>query len=609
MTFDAWTAAAVADELREKLVGGRVQQVIQVDQESLALEVYAGGQRRYLLASASRQWPRLHLVSDRLRRGVDGPSPLLQIARKVLRGSILTEVARPAWERLIALRFVHPAEGATLLVAELISRRSNLLLLRPADSATAAWPAGSWRIAACVHRSLPEEGARASIPGRLYAPLPPPPGAAPDALTAEDLERLWADNEPTAPAWRALVHGVQGMSPLLAREVVWRATGDAHAPVERARASADVLRSLREMVTTLERRAWQPCVALDAAGRPTAFAPYPLLHRAGPSLSGLAPAESISAAAQRFYEATIPAAADPYGAARSEVMDALRRRQERLRRRREAIAKEMVAEEEVEALRRAGEWILALATQIEPRQSTLHLPDEAGGGVIALDPSLSPVENAALYFKRYRKARRARVQAGPRLAQVEADLAYLDQLAADLALADNRAEIEAVAAALADLDAAHDARRRAATPPVTGPRRFVTPEGYTVWVGRNSRQNDQVTFEMAHPDDLWLHARGVPGAHVVIRSGGRPVGEASLRSVAALAAYYSAGRHEAWVDVLVALRRRVRRAAGGRPGMVTVQEEQVLRVRPAVAPSLLPKQSPAPSGTGLTDEGGVEAQR
>lgn len=103
-------------------------------------------------------------------------------------------------------------------------------------------------------------------------------------------------------------------------------------------------------------------------------------------------------------------------------------------------------------------------------------------------------------------------------------------------------------------------------------------------MGRNSRQNEQITFEVAGADDLWLHARGLPGSHVIIRCGGRPVSEETVRQAAGLAAYYSKGQGEAAVDVMIVERRRVHRAPGGRPGMVFVDGERVVRVKPQAEP-------------------------
>ena len=122
--------------------------------------------------------------------------------------------------------------------------------------------------------------------------------------------------------------------------------------------------------------------------------------------------------------------------------------------------------------------------------------------------------------------------------------------------------------------------RKRVPPPPARPLTFTTPEGYTVLVGRSARLNDEITFRRAAPEDLWFHARNVPGAHVVLRSGGHPVSEETKRRVAALAAYYSAARDDAAVDVQVARVRDVRRHPSGKPGQVLLRREEVLRVPP-----------------------------
>ena len=134
MTYDFWTTAATADELRRTIVPGRVQQVLQVDATGLALELYAGRERRYLLLSADQQAPRVDWWADKPRRGVDTPSTLLQLLRKYVRGGALVTVSQPPWERILRLEFQHPEFGPTWIVVELIGRWANLLLLRQASS-------------------------------------------------------------------------------------------------------------------------------------------------------------------------------------------------------------------------------------------------------------------------------------------------------------------------------------------------------------------------------------------------------------------------------------------------------------------------------------------
>lgn len=601
MTFDTWTTAAVGVELAHTLVPGRVQQVLQVDEDSLAFEVYAGGQRRYLLVSAQRQAPRVHLLAAKPRRGVDTASPLLQLLRKFVRGATLGAVVQPPWERVLWLVFDHPEHGRSALVAELIGRRANGLLLRPAQAASGSAsrerpvdpPAGEWRILECVHRTRPQEqgspapGDRILLPGRPYSPPPVPAGYPPDELTEGRLRLLLEEMGTQTPLWQVLVQGLRGISPLLAREMVWRAYGDAQAIAGDRLPLQPLLDTVAGFVTMLSASAWQPCTVVEGE-TVVAFAPYPLLHRGGPGQRLLRPAVGISAAVEQFYDQALHRRGDAYAAARQHPANQIARAQAKLTRRREAIAGEVRSAEEIEALRAAGEWILALASQITPRQTELRLPAEAGPRSIALDPALSPAQNAAAYFKRYRRAQRAAQAAAERLAEVDGELAYLAQLATDLALATDRNEIDAVVAALVE---ARVGRPRKASPArgragpgsgdqVGGPRRFTSAEGYTILVGRNARQNEQVTFDLARPDDLWLHARDWPGAHVVIRCGGQPVSEATLAQAAGLAAYYSGAQREAAVDVIAVERRRVRRAPHKRPGMVLVDGGQVLRVRP-----------------------------
>lgn len=608
MTFDFWTTAAIADELRETIVPGRVQQVLQADAASLALEVYARGERRYLLLSADQQTPRVHLLNEKPRRGVDTPSTLLQLLRKYVRGAALVAVHQPPWERILRLDFQHPEFGRTAIVVELIGRWANLLLVRrvsapsppagegsdphtPSPSVGEGWGEGEFRILECIHRHRPQDGAtRPALPGQLYQPPPAPGGLAPDTLDDARARQLLDAAPDEMLLWRALVGGLQGLSPLAAREIVRRTYGDAQARVGEASEVAPLVGTVAGWVAMLRTGAWQPCLACDASGAPVAFAPFALTHRSDARLEML---PGISQAAERFYGEKAQTSGDSYAIARRQVSASIERAVRGLEKRRDAIRRELRPAGEIERLRASGEWILALATQIRPRQTELALPEGVDLPSIRLDPTLAPADNAAAYFKRYRKAKRAAAMGEPRLEALAAELGYLEQLSADLALAADRNEIDAVRAALAE---AGYARRRVRSAPsgvqaktgpsqgeerVQGPRRFTSAEGYTILVGRNSRQNEHVTFDLAGPDDLWLHARGWPGSHVVIRSGGQAVSQQTVAQAAALAAFYSKAQREAWVDVIVVERRRVRRPPGLRhPGMVAVDGERVVRVRP-----------------------------
>jgi predicted ribosome quality control (RQC) complex YloA/Tae2 family protein len=206
-----------------------------------------------------------------------------------------------------------------------------------------------------------------------------------------------------------------------------------------------------------------------------------------------------------------------------------------------------------------------------------------------LEPHKTPIEQAQQMFKTAGKWERA-VQIIPeRRAKLQSDLAFLAQLSSDLKLAENQPEIVAVREELQRGGFLPQPQKKAAQArngqPVAQPLRFSSPQGFAIVVGRNARQNEIVTFKIANAADRWLHVRNVPGSHVVIRSGGQPVNEETLRMAAQLAAYYSSVRGEKAVEVSVTERRFVTRVPNGHTGQVYIRNEETLTV-PAELPEL-----------------------
>jgi predicted ribosome quality control (RQC) complex YloA/Tae2 family protein len=244
-----------------------------------------------------------------------------------------------------------------------------------------------------------------------------------------------------------------------------------------------------------------------------------------------------------------------------------------------SLAAEATRAAAAEQWKTSGELIYAHLWQITPGQTSL----EIDGTKIDLDPALSATENAQAYFERYRKARGAEAHLPALEAASQTEIAYLDQLATQVAQAPGFAELEALAAEWRDLQSPQSGTspRRKKAP--GRPRPLHDAEGNTVFVGRSGPQNDLVTFDVAGPDDTWLHARGVAGSHVVIRwrMQGGSENPATVEAAAALAAWYSAARESSGVEVDVARRRHVRKIKGAGPGMVTYRHERTLRVQPA----------------------------
>jgi predicted ribosome quality control (RQC) complex YloA/Tae2 family protein len=372
------------------------------------------------------------------------------------------------------------------------------------------------------------------------------------------------------------VRKLSGFSPLLAREVVYRATGRANTRTADTSAYT-LLEEIETILMPVWERNWQPCVAEDAGGSLKAFAPYPLTH-----LENFRPVESISEAVETFYGAIV--GVDPYQAAKEPVRAALEDAQDRLRHKLNSLESSQTNPAEIDRLRKSGELILAYQYNIEPGQQTLTAAYEVDGPEldIKLDPTLSPVANAQRYFKRYEKAKSAGEDVPKLVRAAKREAAFLEQLALDLELAASWPEVDEVREALEEHGFARGPRQARPKGGKPSPLRITTDDGFIIWVGRNARQNDEVTFSRGGPEDLWLHVRGAAGAHVIVKHDGRQIPAAVIEQAAALAARYSPMRGEARVLVDVTQRKHVRKIRGGKPGMVTYRNEEPVEVAPAL---------------------------
>jgi predicted ribosome quality control (RQC) complex YloA/Tae2 family protein len=248
-----------------------------------------------------------------------------------------------------------------------------------------------------------------------------------------------------------------------------------------------------------------------------------------------------------------------------------------------AVADDARMAEDAERLRQHGELILAYLAQVTPPQSVIEVPGFEGTPVsIALDPHLTGVENAQAYFKRYARAAAARKRLPLRRATLEREQAFLDATATAIEQAETLDDLWEIEQDLVAAGLRRPGRSPVRPRPVDQGRVFSLPGGFQVRAGRSARENERLTFERAGPDDLWLHARGMPGAHVIVVGGsGRPP-EAAVAAAAAIAAYYSAGRHAGKVPVDITRRKHVRKMRGGRPGQVTYAQERTVTVTPAI---------------------------
>jgi predicted ribosome quality control (RQC) complex YloA/Tae2 family protein len=576
VTFDSLALAAVRNELECELLGGQIQGIVPVGPLVLGLECYARGQKRFLLCSAEPLAARVCLVTDRPLRDTGNLTPFLLLLRKHVRHGRLTGVQQPSYERVLKLRIAKrdrkgiPSE--IQLIIESMGRRSNALLVSP-----------DGRILDALRRAGPSlNPVRPILPNLVYV-APPPQDRLDPLQEASYAELRSASAENMAVALEdVLATRLAGFSPLVAREAAFRAVGRRGAPASEADWRA-VQATVLDLLSPLSSHRWEPSVCFQE-GRLTAFAPYRLTHLGEHDVQVV---PSISRAIEMAFAVPVrPRAAQQDGRALLAAIDRLRRQ---LERKRDALRRTLEASARAAVLKEAGQSVLANLASLEPGSRDLKF----NGHEIQLDPQLSPLQNAQRLFREYRKARDAARQVPRLMADTELRLRQLDQLRALAEVADSPARIRSLSEELAELAANHKhktandgsvAKRRSSGVDRRSSEGHVlrsrTPDGLEVLVGTSGRGNQLVTFKLADPDDLWLHARGVAGAHVVLRAAGREPPSQSIEHAAVLAALNSRARSAGRVEVDYTRRRHVRKTRRASPGLVTYSREKTVAVDP-----------------------------
>ncbi|MGQ9601723.1 MAG: Rqc2 family fibronectin-binding protein [Candidatus Bipolaricaulia bacterium] len=553
MGLEGITLKCLCHELRS-LIGAVVRQVYGPKPGLLTLHLWKGGELILLLAPAEG---RLHLTTQRLPNPAE-PSPFVMLLRKHLKGGAILALEQPGLERLVRL-MIQRGEGRYELICELFGR-GNIVLVRDG----------------VILGGLDQgrEG-RQILPHQPYLPPPSQGKLDPSSLSEADLAALLR-REGELELWQALVRRIDGLGPRLAKELAIRAGLEPDRPSSQLslEEQARLLRELRNLVARLNEGQLEPLIYFDG-DRPVDAAPFPL--KLYEHLRGELRA-SLSQALDEYFSASSAQAA--FSEEQARLLKLVREGIERLERAIAKVKEDRAKAEDYERYRRLGELVLANLSGLQRGQREAELLDPLTGQKerVALDPQLDPAENAQALFKRYKKLKRG----GEKLAVREKELAdELEQLRA-LELRLEQAEgLEDLQEVTAELEAAGYIRAEAgsklAAPSAPGPVRLGPREfligGFRVLVGRSGREND-LLIRGAHREDFWLHARGLSGAHVLIKSAGRRVPQAVLEQAARLAAYYSKGRSATKVPVTYTQVKYLRKPRGARPGAVLVQHEE-----------------------------------
>ena len=546
MPQDAFTLRLTARELDAALTGGRVNRINQPEREELSFIIYTGKRTVKLTLNVNASDCGAYFSEDDRENPLVAPN-FCMLLRKHLQSAEILSVEQVGFERILAFRFRCVSDFSTaerVLCAEIMGKYSNLLLTE-----------NGVILGALKTTSADEATKRMILAGAKYV-LPAPQ----DKVNPSDraaLRRLC--DCVTGDLEHFLFTRVAGLAPCTARMIAEGYRG------------GDLADHVYGFIFSDET---QPCVLERDGGVVDFYAR---------TVQGAKTFETLSAAQTYFYakrraQKTLEGARRRLTAA---VNTAIKKQEKRLAQ----ISEKQKEAQSCETVRVKGELLTANLYALERGMKSCELInfyDEAGGTMkIALDPTLTPAQNAQAYFKKYRKQKRTLEALAPQEKETRAELDYLGSVLPFLASAGSLDDLTAAEEELTDMGLVKAPQTRTKKKRPEIPFRAYEKDGFRIYAGRSNVQNDRL-IRAGAPDDIWLHARGVHSCHVVIRTDGKPVPDGVLAFAAGVCAKYSAGKGEK-IPVDYCPVRRVKKPPKSKPGFVTYTDFQTILGDPALA--------------------------
>ena len=572
MALDGIFLHLLSEELKEVLIGSKVDKIHQTQKVELVFTMRTRSGAYRLLLSASGNAPRLHLTTHSIENPPKPPM-LCMLLRKHLGSATLVDIQQEGLDRILKLVFSSVNElgdrVTRTLVIEIMAQYSNIILLDE-----------NGVIIDSVKRvDNTKSSVREVLPGLPYE-LPPKQNKLSITENTTD-EIISAITSKNTKLNNAILSSMEGMSPVLCREIAFRTAGiDAVADELPENQRAKLLFEFEMLKNTVLNRTVSPNAVADADGKLLDFSFVPITQYG--SAAQYLSYESLSETLERFYFER-----ERLARTKSKAEDLFKNINNLIERLAKKISNQMAELEECkdrEEKKIFAELINANLYRLSKGSTVYELEnyyDDYKTVAIPVKPELTPTENAQRYYKEYRKLRTAEEMLTKLIAEGREELSYLRTVLDELSRAETEREISEIRQELSDGGFVRQknqgkVKRSQPMPPLE----FDAPDGFKVWVGRNNIQNDKLSLKTAMKSDLWFHIQKAPGSHVILSLDGRTPTEKAMEFAAKTAAYYSSGREAGAVEVDYTEVRNLKKPVGSKPGFVIYHVYNSVLVKP-----------------------------
>ena len=574
MAFDACMMVSALSEIKKIALGARIEKVYQPERDEIVLQMRSleGGKRLQINAGSGN--PRIGFTEIN-KENPQNPPMFCMLLRKHLQGAKLSEVSYAEFDRIAYLGFDTRDELGfpckKYLIAELMGRYSNLIF---AD--------GEKRIISAMRTAdLSFDSMRQLVTGMVYAEPPKQDKLNPLEVSEAEFYRIFEESPAERPCDKLIVGSFSGVAPVVAREIVYRATGHTDTPV-RYCFKDDIYREFIAVTDRIRNEDFSPCIILDGE-KPVEYSFMPLTQYGSFECR---PMESVGKLFDVYFEARDRDQRVHQRA--SDILKLLTNAEGRIRRKLEAQRGELADCEKGSEYKKIGDLITANIYRLTRGDRVVEFDDyedmredgSFGKIRVELDNRLSPAANAQRYYKRYNKAKNAKIELTKQIELGEAELNYIYTVFESLTRAESPSDLTEIRDELYRSGYASRMKSYAAhkshVPTVA---KFETPDGMTVLCGKNNTQNEYITHKLASKLDYWFHARQTPGSHVVLVTDGKEPTDLDFTTAAEIAAYYSKADGDN-IAVDYTLAKNVKKPAGAKPGFVIYHTNWTAYVTP-----------------------------
>ena len=540
MSFDGFFLHHMVEELRAELLNGRIQKINQPFDQELVLQIRSNRQSHRLLLSAHPVFGRIQLTETTFENPAQ-PSTFIMVLRKYLQGAVIESIEQIENDRIVEITVSNKNEigddiQATLII-EIMGKHSNILLVDKSSNKV---------LEVIKHIGFSQNSYRTLLPGATYIAPPSTEALNPFTIKDEKLFEILQTQELTAKNLQSLFQGLGRDTAIELENLL----------------TDDRLSKFRDFF----KQETNPCLTDKS------FSCVPFSTKIEGRFS------SLSQLLDVFYKDK--AERDRVKQQASELIRRVENELQKNRQKLKKQEKELQATENAEEFRQKGELLTTFLHQVPNDQDQVDLDNYYTNQpiTIALDKALTPNQNAQKYFKRYQKLKEAVKYLTELIEETKATILYLESVETVL----NQAGLDEIAEIREELIQTGFIRRRQREKiqKRKKPEKYLASDGKTIiLVGRNNLQNEELTFKIARKEELWFHAKDIPGSHVVISGNLNPSDEVKT-DAAELAAYYSKGRLSNLVQVDMIEVKKLNKPTGGKPGFVTYTGQKTLRVTP-----------------------------